>query len=248
MTDVVEIARSRRSRLAAEIAKLDDFIHMAEILVKYGDGSECGTRGRADDAGPIAPLFNLGAESENGGGAGAAPAGSDVPMPAAGPESAGDAPASPEAHMATPADAAATADDEAEASGADPDHFQFGAQVRGDEEELVLTNDLSADGAAVDASIGQKIRQRRWMMGMTKKQLAERLGIELDEFQKYERGESHIGTGRLWHLATALEVPVSYFFEKAEDRSAETRDSRPDRSVDRDAALPAGEVALAKSA
>jgi hypothetical protein len=35
MTDVVEIARERRVRLATEIAKLDEFILMAEKLVKY---------------------------------------------------------------------------------------------------------------------------------------------------------------------------------------------------------------------
>ena len=36
MTDVVEIAKGRRDALAAEIAKLDDFVHMAEKLVKNG--------------------------------------------------------------------------------------------------------------------------------------------------------------------------------------------------------------------
>ncbi len=35
MTDVVEIAKERRVRLAKEIAKLDEFILMAERLVKY---------------------------------------------------------------------------------------------------------------------------------------------------------------------------------------------------------------------
>ncbi len=35
MTDVVEIAKARRGALAAEIAKLDNFILMAEALVKY---------------------------------------------------------------------------------------------------------------------------------------------------------------------------------------------------------------------
>ncbi len=34
MTDVVEIAKARRATLAAEIGKLDDFIRMAEALVK----------------------------------------------------------------------------------------------------------------------------------------------------------------------------------------------------------------------
>ena len=35
MTDVVEIARERRVRLAAEIGKLDDFIRMAETLLNH---------------------------------------------------------------------------------------------------------------------------------------------------------------------------------------------------------------------
>ncbi len=35
MTDVVEIAKERRVRLAAEIGTLDDFIRMAEKLVDY---------------------------------------------------------------------------------------------------------------------------------------------------------------------------------------------------------------------
>jgi len=35
MTDVVEIAKERRVRLAAEIGKLDDFIRMAEALLKH---------------------------------------------------------------------------------------------------------------------------------------------------------------------------------------------------------------------
>ncbi len=35
MTDVVEIAKERRTRLATEIAKMDDFIRMAEELLKH---------------------------------------------------------------------------------------------------------------------------------------------------------------------------------------------------------------------
>ena len=35
MTDVVEMAKERQARLTAEIGKLDDFIRMAEALVKH---------------------------------------------------------------------------------------------------------------------------------------------------------------------------------------------------------------------
>ena len=34
MTDVVEIAQKRKAKLAAEIGKLDNFINMAEALIK----------------------------------------------------------------------------------------------------------------------------------------------------------------------------------------------------------------------
>ena len=42
MTDVVEIAKERRVRLAAELGTLDDFISMAEYLVE-NTPSESGT-------------------------------------------------------------------------------------------------------------------------------------------------------------------------------------------------------------
>ena len=50
MTDVVELAKERRSRLATEIAKLDEFIHMADMLVKYSPGKGKPGAGREDEA------------------------------------------------------------------------------------------------------------------------------------------------------------------------------------------------------
>jgi hypothetical protein len=43
MTDVVEIAKKRRAKLKAEVARLDDFIRMAEKLVKFSQGLNRGT-------------------------------------------------------------------------------------------------------------------------------------------------------------------------------------------------------------
>lgn len=50
MTDVVELAKERRARLATEIAKLDEFIHMADMLVKYSPGKGKPGTAREDDA------------------------------------------------------------------------------------------------------------------------------------------------------------------------------------------------------
>ncbi|MEL6426617.1 MAG: helix-turn-helix transcriptional regulator, partial [Pseudomonadota bacterium] len=40
----------------------------------------------------------------------------------------------------------------------------------------------------VDVHVGQRVRQRRWMTGMTQQQLAEKVGIKFQQIQKYETG------------------------------------------------------------
>jgi transcriptional regulator with XRE-family HTH domain len=65
----------------------------------------------------------------------------------------------------------------------------------------------------VDAHVGQRIRQRRWMSGMTQQQLAEKVGIKFQQIQKYETGMNRVSASRLFDVALALDVPVSFFFE-----------------------------------
>lgn len=65
----------------------------------------------------------------------------------------------------------------------------------------------------VDVHVGKRVRHRRWMVGMTQQQLAERVGIKFQQIQKYETGMNRISASRLWDIADALDVPVSFFFE-----------------------------------
>ncbi len=65
----------------------------------------------------------------------------------------------------------------------------------------------------VDVHVGQRVRQRRWMIGMTQQQLAAKVGIKFQQIQKYETGANRISASRLWDIADALEVQVSFFFE-----------------------------------
>ncbi|MCC6008716.1 MAG: helix-turn-helix transcriptional regulator [Rhodobacteraceae bacterium] len=65
----------------------------------------------------------------------------------------------------------------------------------------------------VDVHVGQRLRQRRWLAGMTQQQLAERVGIRFQQIQKYETGMNRVSASRLWEIGCALEVPVAYFFE-----------------------------------
>ncbi|MBX2854150.1 MAG: helix-turn-helix domain-containing protein [Rhodobacteraceae bacterium] len=65
----------------------------------------------------------------------------------------------------------------------------------------------------IDAHVGKKLRQRRWMLGLTQQQLGDRIGIKFQQVQKYETGQNRIAASRLWELARATEVDIAYFFE-----------------------------------
>lgn len=72
----------------------------------------------------------------------------------------------------------------------------------------------------VDVHVGKRIRHRRWLVGMTQQQLAERVGIKFQQIQKYETGANRVSASRLWDIAEALDVPVSFFFEGIEHENA----------------------------
>lgn len=65
----------------------------------------------------------------------------------------------------------------------------------------------------VDVHVGKRVRHRRWLVGMTQQQLAEQVGIKFQQIQKYETGANRVSASRLWDIADALGVPVSFFFE-----------------------------------
>lgn len=65
----------------------------------------------------------------------------------------------------------------------------------------------------VDIHVGKRIRQRRWMAGITQQQLAEAVGIKFQQIQKYETGMNRVSASRLWDIAEALGVKVSFFFD-----------------------------------
>ena len=67
--------------------------------------------------------------------------------------------------------------------------------------------------AAIDESVGIRLRARRAYMGLSQAELAARMGLSFQQVQKYERGFNRISASRLYQLAIILRVQVSYFFE-----------------------------------
>jgi transcriptional regulator with XRE-family HTH domain len=65
----------------------------------------------------------------------------------------------------------------------------------------------------VDRHVGARLRDRRIMLGLSQKQLAESLGLSFQQVYKYERGINRVTSGRLYDFAQVLGVDVGYFFE-----------------------------------
>ncbi len=79
----------------------------------------------------------------------------------------------------------------------------------------------------VDVHVGKRVRHRRWMVGMTQQQLAERVGIKFQQIQKYETGMNRVSASRLWDISEALDVPVGFFFDGLSEGQTETMDDLP---------------------
>lgn len=69
---------------------------------------------------------------------------------------------------------------------------------------------------AIDHYVGNRIRERRIMLGLSQQQLADMIGVTYQQAHKYERGINRISAGRLFEVARALQVPVSFFYDGME--------------------------------
>ena len=87
----------------------------------------------------------------------------------------------------------------------------------------------------VDVHVGKRIRHRRWMIGMTQQQLAEKVGIKFQQIQKYETGANRVSASRLWDIAEAMDTPVSFYFEGLGEAVTEPAQIEGDILADKEA-------------
>jgi transcriptional regulator with XRE-family HTH domain len=65
----------------------------------------------------------------------------------------------------------------------------------------------------IDIQVGNRVRIRRMLIGMSQEKLGDMLGLTFQQVQKYEKGVNRIGAGRLFEVARILNVPVDFFYE-----------------------------------
>jgi transcriptional regulator with XRE-family HTH domain len=73
----------------------------------------------------------------------------------------------------------------------------------------------------IDAQVGNRVRLRRMLIGMSQEKLGELLGLTFQQIQKYEKGVNRIGAGRLYQTAHILGVQIGYFYEGLPDQIPE---------------------------
>lgn len=66
----------------------------------------------------------------------------------------------------------------------------------------------------VDVHVGQRLKLRRTLMGMTQGALGASVGLTFQQIQKYERGANRISASKMWLLANVLDETVQYFYDE----------------------------------
>jgi len=65
----------------------------------------------------------------------------------------------------------------------------------------------------IDVYVGERIKLRRKLLGLSQSNCAKKLGLTFQQVQKYEKGINRISASRLWDISCALGVSMDYFFE-----------------------------------
>ncbi len=100
---------------------------------------------------------------------------------------------------------------------------------------------------AIDRHVGNRVRMRRKMQGMTREKLGDALGLTFQQVQKYEKGTNRIGAGRLQQIASIQQVPISFFFEGAPGSSSSVLEDGPSSAYVSDFYATSDGLALTKA-
>lgn len=65
---------------------------------------------------------------------------------------------------------------------------------------------------SIDKYIGERIKNRRIILGLTQKELGTAVGVTPQQIQKYESAVNRVASSTLYYFSQFLKSPVDYFF------------------------------------
>lgn len=87
----------------------------------------------------------------------------------------------------------------------------------------LLTVPTAKTPHTLDIHIGQRLRLRRKLLGMSQSDLAEKVGLTFQQVQKYERGTNSTSSKRLYEFAAVLNISPMFFFEGYGEKGLQLR-------------------------
>lgn len=104
-----------------------------------------------------------------------------------------------------------------------------------EEQGVIPKKEVLANIRKTEELVGKNLKSKRIMLGYSQHYIADKIGISIQQMQKYERGQNRISSGRLYSLSMILNVPINYFFaqketlaECIEDQSQENKQLEKD--------------------
>jgi transcriptional regulator with XRE-family HTH domain len=83
----------------------------------------------------------------------------------------------------------------------------------------------------INLCIGQQMKLRRKVMGLSQEALGKLMGMTFQQVQKYERGTDSMSAWRLFELAQIMDVSPMYFYSSLENEDSISADNLTTQSI-----------------
>lgn len=95
------------------------------------------------------------------------------------------------------------------------------------------TKSQSFDIARINQKVGQRVKERRVSLGLSRSDVAKKVGVSQQQFEKYEKGMNRISAGMLVAIALHLKIDPGYFFQDIDAADSPTANQRMALEVSR---------------
>lgn len=66
----------------------------------------------------------------------------------------------------------------------------------------------------IDMIVGKNIKKHRKILGLSQKDIANAVGVSIQQVQKYEKCKNRVSSGSLYKVSEKLKIPIMLFFQE----------------------------------